>query len=184
MKWEIIVELKGHHNEVTSARFFDDGKRIISGSSDGTIRIWDATSGEPIGVPCTLHDVGVFRVSLSPNGELVASSSIDGTIWLWNLKDFLAQKSPYPYGSIKHGTSLVNSLAFTVDGQKLLSTSEDHTVRLWDEPKLLFWLPPHYRPTFVWGRCKRLIGAEATELDFSRFKYGDQWTECRTDAVA
>ncbi len=54
---------------------------MASGSSDKTIKLWDAASGEEV---ATLHRVGVNSVAFSPDGTLVASASGDNTIKLWD----------------------------------------------------------------------------------------------------
>ena len=40
---------------MTSVAFSPDGKRIVSGSDDNTVRLWDADTGQPIGQPMTGH---------------------------------------------------------------------------------------------------------------------------------
>ncbi|KAE9386282.1 hypothetical protein BT96DRAFT_544839, partial [Gymnopus androsaceus JB14] len=50
------VILKGHDDGVSSVAFSHDGTRIVSGSYDNTVRIWDATTGAQMGDPLQGHD--------------------------------------------------------------------------------------------------------------------------------
>jgi len=45
------IVLFGHTGSVYSVAFSHDGKRVVSGSEDGTVRVWDAETGEAIGEP-------------------------------------------------------------------------------------------------------------------------------------
>ncbi|KIJ46211.1 hypothetical protein M422DRAFT_250249, partial [Sphaerobolus stellatus SS14] len=47
--------LTGHTSWVQSVAFSHDGKRIVSGSGDNTIQIWDAETGQNVGDPLTQH---------------------------------------------------------------------------------------------------------------------------------
>jgi WD40 repeat protein len=55
---------------------------MTSGGQDGTVRLWEATAGEPL---ATLqgHTGGVRGVALSADGRLLASGGQDGTVRLW-----------------------------------------------------------------------------------------------------
>ena len=55
--------------------FSPDGKRIVSGSGDNTVRLWDADTGQPVGQPLTGHTGAVFSVAFSPDGKRIASGS-------------------------------------------------------------------------------------------------------------
>ena len=67
---------------VYSVCFSPDGKQLVSGSLDETVRLWDVETGACVR---TLegHDSTVLSVRFSPNGRRVASGSDDRTVRLW-----------------------------------------------------------------------------------------------------
>jgi WD40 repeat protein len=67
-----------------SAAFSPDGERIVSGSRDSTIRLWNAQTGKAIGEPFMNHTSKVHSVAFFPDGESIVSGSQDNTIILWN----------------------------------------------------------------------------------------------------
>ncbi|KAH7905468.1 quinon protein alcohol dehydrogenase-like superfamily [Hygrophoropsis aurantiaca] len=74
---------EGHTNEVWSVAYFHDGKRIISGSYDKTVRIWDVESEKQVG-ESLMHDFGVRSVALFPDERRLVSGG-DGVV-LWDLE--------------------------------------------------------------------------------------------------
>ncbi|KAJ6564303.1 WD40-repeat-containing domain protein, partial [Mycena capillaripes] len=119
--------LEGHTNWVTSVAFSPDGKRIVSGSYDHTVRIWDAETGAALREPLEGHTNSVTSVAFSPDGNRIVSGSYDATVRIWDAETGAALREP-----LEGHTDWVTSVAFSPDGKRIVSGSYDHTVHIWD----------------------------------------------------
>ena len=102
-----------------------DGRWIVTGSWDGTLRIYD-TASEKLVRSWTGHTEHVTTVVFSPDSSLVASSSFDKTIKLWNVPDGRLVRT------LTGHTDGIWSVAFTSDASRIVSGSGDQTIRIWD----------------------------------------------------
>ena len=122
-----LPQLQGHTALVTSVAFSPDGRRIVSGSLDNTLRLWDASNYKPLGTPLQGHTDWVSSVAFSPDGRRIVSGSYDGSLRLWDASSG-KQLGPPLQGHINS----VISVAFSPDGRRIVSGSDDKTLRLWD----------------------------------------------------
>jgi WD40 repeat protein len=118
--------LEGHKEHVTSASMSPDGRYGLSASWDGTLRLWDLSTGwcvRVIEVPSRNIKSACEANCLSPDGQRALSGSTDGLFRLWD---------------IQSGTCLLSFEGFSCcacispDAQHLLSGGWDKTLRLWE----------------------------------------------------
>ncbi|KAJ3735609.1 WD40-repeat-containing domain protein [Lentinula guzmanii] len=121
------VILMGHTGRITAVAFSPDGKNIVSGSSDDSIRIWNADTGEAIGDPLEGNLDEVSSVAFSPDGKRIVSGSEDKSIRIWNADTGEAIGDP-----LKGHSSRVTSVAFSPDGKRIVSGSWDDSIRIWN----------------------------------------------------
>ncbi|MDQ3977937.1 MAG: TIR domain-containing protein, partial [Actinomycetota bacterium] len=79
---EELWAVRGHDDAVTAVSFFGDGRELLTGSDDGTIRRWDA-NGNPIGVPWAASAERGLTVAFSAATGIVAGVCGDGTVRVW-----------------------------------------------------------------------------------------------------
>jgi S1-C subfamily serine protease len=117
--------LEGHQDIVNSVVISSDKKRVITGSWDNTIKVWNAQTGQ---LEQTLvgHESLVNSVALSGDGNTLVSGSDDGTVKVWNLQTGESRQTLTGHNDV------VNSVAITLDGKTAVSASDDETIRVWN----------------------------------------------------
>ncbi|KJU82397.1 repeat-containing protein [Candidatus Magnetobacterium bavaricum] len=117
--------LQGHSGYVRSVAISQDGTKIVSGSDDNTVKVWDMTNGSMIN---TLqgHSGYVPSVAISPDGTKIVSGSDDNTVNVWDMTN------GNMINTLQGHSGYVRSVAISQDGTKIVSSSGDHSVKVWD----------------------------------------------------
>jgi len=137
--------LNEHRGEVTSVAVSGDAKDalIVSGSQDGTARVWKRTQGGALRI--LYHPTAVRTVACSPQGSrqrLLLTGCADGSLRLWDL----AKESGEPIWDSTKGEQTnphrdaITALAFSPDGTWFVTGGEDNNIALWQTEggKLLY----------------------------------------------
>jgi WD40 repeat protein len=118
-----FTTLRGHTGEVSGVAFDDKGKRVASASWDGTVKVWDAGTGQAHTLKG--HQGRVEAVAFSPDGKRLASAGRDQTVRLWDVATGKCD-------TLRGHQSDVVCVTFSPDGRRLASASHDKTVKVWD----------------------------------------------------
>ncbi|KAG7424302.1 Vegetative incompatibility protein HET-E-1 [Fusarium oxysporum f. sp. raphani] len=120
-----LLTLEGHSGWVDSVVFSHDSKKVASASSDKTIRIWNAETGECERV-LEGHSSYVHSVVFSHDSKKVASASLDKKVRIWNAETGECERV------LEGHSDSVWSVVFSHDSKKVASASRDKTVRIWN----------------------------------------------------
>ena len=111
---------------MNSVSFSPDGTKIVSGSNDDIIKIWDRRNGSLIN---TIEEEDkVNTISFSPDGTKIASGSDNKTLKLWSLDGRVIH-------TFEGHTNGVEKATFSPDGKIIAAVSYNDTVILWDVEK-------------------------------------------------
>ncbi|WP_310481674.1 WD40 repeat domain-containing protein [Chamaesiphon sp. VAR_48_metabat_403] len=126
--WNLDRTIAAHADWVRCLSFTPDSAKLISGSFDKTIKLWQLDTGVAIHTLADDRRKGVFALAVSPDGKLLASGSWDERIELWNLETGTLLQY------LTHHQASVRSLAISPDSKTLVSGSFDRTIVLWSLP--------------------------------------------------
>jgi WD40 repeat protein len=116
-----------HDGLVWSMAYSPDGTRLVSGSLDGTVQIWDTATGTKILPVIQGHQNVVLSVVFSPDGTRIASCSADESVRIWAADDGTQLFLP-----LRGHDGAVVSVSFSSNGAHVVSGSDDKSIRIWD----------------------------------------------------
>ena len=191
---------RGHTSPVWSVAFSPDGRHIVSGSLDQTIRVWDAQTGAQVGNPLQGHTESVSSVAFLPDGRHIVSGSEDHTTQYWDAQTDSSSAHagkfptmhihphPAPFSPISMPTSMLSALPSA--GDELTHMAEHsrhlgHGLFLLDNGwivgssnQLFLWVPPSYHPFSWYSPSTTVIIGRFPVLDFSNMVHGSAWDQC------
>lgn len=121
----LVRALEGHRTAVTSVALSPDARRIVSGSDDGAIFVWDVARGARL-LELVGHTRAVIGLAISPDGQRLVSTSHDGTTRMWSLADGSQER-------VLHEGLRFNGAVFNPDGSILATgVSAERATYLWN----------------------------------------------------
>jgi WD40 repeat protein len=125
----LLRTLAGHDDRVLALAVTHDSRRAVSGSRDGTLKLWDLELGTELRtLPGHRTSSGqVLAVAVTPDGRRAVSGSDDSTLKLWDL-ELGTELRTLP----GHAQAGIGAVAVTPDGRRAISGAMDGTVKLWD----------------------------------------------------
>ena len=120
-----LKTLYGHLGPVVSTAFSPDSQRVVTGSDDGTARMWDVATGKELLI-FRGHTDAVTAVAFSPDGKLVISGSQDRTAKIW---EAVSGKELF---SLAGHTAGIRCVAFSPDGQRFATGGKDAVAKIWN----------------------------------------------------
>lgn len=114
-----ILKQQGHFDAMNTLCYSPDGSRVVTGSDDGKIKIWDVASGFCL-MTFTEHTSAVTQVQFAKKGHVLFSSSLDGTIRAYDLIRFRNFKTFTATSRVQF-----NCLAVDPSGEVVVGGSQD-----------------------------------------------------------
>jgi WD40 repeat protein len=111
----------------TAAALSADGSRLLTGDTEGVLRVWDARTLKLIGEPIQASTEQLAGVAFSPDRKRMAATGIDGQTRVWDARTAQSIGSP-----LSSGKGWGEALAFSPDGRRLVVGKSDGTLWWWD----------------------------------------------------
>src|SRR5207344_3271476 len=96
------------------------------------VKFWDTATGGELPKAIQAHSEPVMSAAFSPDGQVLATASLDQTIKLWEFATWRELATWRGLGTLKGHDSGVWIATFSADGRRLASGGQDQTARLWN----------------------------------------------------
>lgn len=121
---------------IHSAVFSPCGSEVLTGSKDGTAKVWSVSSGECLQT-LVGHEGNVYSASFSPDGQKIVTAAEDGTAKMWGAVGGEC------LGTLDGHDGIVRSAVYSPDGREVLTSSDDGTWRIWSADRGRYWYCRH-----------------------------------------
>jgi WD40 repeat protein len=139
----LLYTKEAHDERITALVISHDGRKVISGSLDETVKLWDLLETE--NDQFQLQEVyqfksqdennqGISSIVVTPNNNSIIVGSYDGNIKSWSLEDYNKFHIFPKYAKKRHGFAVI-SLTIAISQTQLISIERDKTIKLWDLAK-------------------------------------------------
>jgi WD40 repeat protein len=130
----LALDAGGHTDNIGRVAFSPDGRTLLSGGHDGTVRVWDVQTGQCVRVIRTPGRGDCGRMALSPDGKSVAVAGVyyypdekrEYVVFVLSVADGTLVRT------LRGHTDHVIDVAYRADGKRLASAAHDGTLRIWD----------------------------------------------------
>lgn len=116
-----------HKSPVHMIAFLRDGRRVVTGTRDGGLRVWDTSTDLVTDLPP--QGSSVTGLAISPDGHSMVTGTAGGLVRIWDTTTLSSTGPTYKL------SSAVTGLAFDPNGRSLAIGQDDGTVRLWEVPR-------------------------------------------------
>lgn len=141
-----VAELKGHQGLIFDITFNDDNTRLLSGSWDGTMIVWNLKSFKAE-KRIDLNNISAYSVKFDPNGIYAISGDLSENITYWEID------SKKEFRNLIGHTNTISDIEFKPDGNNIVSVSWDNKIKIWDAKSGIQLRKIHLKGTPIYSVC-------------------------------
>lgn len=126
----VVHELRGHHSSVFALAYSHDGSLLYSGGRDAHLRSWKVQENYAPHQDVVAHMYAINDMALSPDGQWLATVSMDKSTKLWKLPTLQLHKVIDKARHAGHATS-VNAVYWSYYCSQIITASDDRKLAVW-----------------------------------------------------
>jgi hypothetical protein len=118
------------NSSILSVSFHPRQPWIAVASKDHRVEIWDVFQEKPLQVIASTENANL--VTFSPDGQRLAIASHTNITSIWPIDDLMDNEATSPLSELRGHSDVITSISFSSDGKRLVSLSQDESIRLFD----------------------------------------------------